>query len=135
MESLYLALKLMFATLLDQIHLYAPMPIRFWLNPNGVWQLTRDPEASTRAHLFSGGNLSNIVAITSVAAIVNALNAGTSMILSYNGYSVPVCFSSHPQGGNVTINGITCEGSYKLDAPGSGTINTQESNVAHRNQR
>jgi hypothetical protein len=102
-------------------------------NPNGVWQLTRDPEASTRAHLFSGGNLSNIVANTSVAAIVNALNAGTSMILSYNGYSVPVCFSSNPQGGNVTINGITCAGSYKLDAPGSGTINTQESRVASGN--
>jgi hypothetical protein len=98
-----------------------------------VWQLTRDPEASTRAHLLSGGNLSNIVANTSVAAIVNALNAGTSMILSYNGYNVPVCFSSNPQGGDVTINGITCEGSYKLDAPGSGAINTQESNVANRN--
>jgi hypothetical protein len=98
-----------------------------------VWQLTRDPEASTRAHLFSGGNLSNIVANTSVAAIVNALNVGTSMILSYNGYSVPVCFSSTPQGGNVTINGITCKKSYKLDAPGTGTTNTQESRVANGN--
>jgi hypothetical protein len=105
----------------------------FGSHPNGVWQLTRDPEASTRAHLFSGGNLSNIVANTSVVAIVNALNAGTSMILSYNGYSVPVCFSSNPQGGNVTINGITCKGSYKLDAPGSGTTNTQESRVANGN--
>jgi hypothetical protein len=105
----------------------------FGSNPNGVWQLTRDPEASTRAHLFSGGNLSNIIANTSVAAIVNALNAGTSMILSYNGYSVPVCFSSNPQGGDVTINAITCDGSYKLDAPGSGTINTQENRVANRN--
>jgi hypothetical protein len=102
-------------------------------NPNGVWQLTRDPVASTRAHLFSGGNLSNIVANTSVASVVNALNAGTSMILSYNGYSVPVCFSSNPQGGNVTINGITCSGSYTLDAPGSGTTNAQESNVSYRN--
>lgn len=105
----------------------------FGSNPNGVFQLTRDPEASTRAHLLSGGNLSNIVANTSVAAIVNALNAGTSMILSYNGYSVPVCFSSNPQGGNVTINGVTCKGSYELDAPGSGTTYTQESNVANRN--
>jgi hypothetical protein len=105
----------------------------FVSNPNGVWQLTRDPAASTRAHLFSGGNLSNIVANTSVAAIVNALNAGASMILSYNGYSVPVCFSSNPQGGNVTINGITCQGSYELDAPGSGTTNTQERNVANGN--
>jgi hypothetical protein len=55
------------------------------------------------------------------------------MILSYNGYSVPVCFSSNPQGGNVTINGITCNGSYKLDAPGSGTTNTQEGKVANGN--
>jgi hypothetical protein len=102
-------------------------------NPTGVWQLTRDPEASTRAHLYSGGNLSNIVATTSVAAIVNRLNAGTSMILSYNGYSVPVCFSSSPQDGNVTINGITCNGSYKLDAPGSGTTNAQERRVANGN--
>jgi hypothetical protein len=31
------------------------------------------------------------------------------MILSYNGYSVPVCFSSTPQGGNVIINGITAK--------------------------
>jgi hypothetical protein len=105
----------------------------FGSHPNGVWQLTRAPEASTRAHLFSGGNLSNIVANTSVAAIVNALNAGTSMILSYNGYSVPVCFSSNPQGGDVTINGITCKGSYRLDGPGGGTTYAQERNVANGN--
>jgi len=69
-------------------------------NVGKLFMVTRFPSESTRSHLYGGG----AVALQSTAALVSALDAGTTLYIHMNGWTIPGCFKT----GGGTINGITC---------------------------
>ena len=62
--------------------------------------VTRFPSESTRAHLYGGG----AVASQTTAALISALDVGTTLYIHMNGWTIPGCFKT----GGGTIDGITC---------------------------
>ena len=62
--------------------------------------VTRFPSESTRAHLYGGG----AVASQTTAALISALDVGTTLYIHINGWTIPGCFKT----GGGTIDGITC---------------------------
>lgn len=88
--------------------------------------VTRFPSESTRAHLYGGG----AVASQTTAALISALDVGTTLYIHINGWTIPGCF----QTGGGTIDGITCVDLATKNINTRGELARQIQNELNANQ-